>query len=191
MQRACKREKPVDRNQLLLSQSNQLKYLLQHQAMAQREQQISQIQQLQQISQIKQELPGWGGPNLAGIQYMMEGNRGAHSTMPSVYHTPDWSPDWQSNGGQSEYGTKACPIVIPDSPLLPLTPTCGPLGSGGFTEQSLKEHVYKTQLLRNIAAGSLEHCSTSTESLSAAFLQQPHSGTLRSALNNALASRYF
>jgi len=191
MQRACKREKPVDRNQLLLGQSNQLKYLLQHQAMAQREQQISQIQQLQQISQIKQELPGWGGPNLAGIQYMMEGNRGAHSAMPSVYHTPDWSPDWQNNGGQSEYGTKACPIVIPDSPLLPLTPTCGPLGSGGFTEQSLKEHVYKTQLLRNIAAGSLEHCNTSTESLSAAFLQQPHSGTLRSALNNALASRYF
>lgn len=183
MQRACRREKPM--NRMLLAQQQQLKYLqVLNQAHAQREQ----LQQLKQQQQQQADL-SWSLHNAAqssSLQYFigdsLHGIGDRHGAQ-GIYPTPDWSPaaEWQ----QAEYGSKSHPIVIPDSPnTRPVT-----------NDQFLQEHLYKTQLLRNLSAikqSTAHHASVPLELASNHFMSPvtlPNALTL-TGLSNVLANRY-
>lgn len=181
MQRACRREKPI--NRMLLAQQQQIKYL---QALNQQVQQREHIHQ--QLKAQQQHDLNWSlqhGPSTS-LQYFISDNLQTLSDrQPGIYPTPDWSPasaDWQ----QPEYGTKSHPIVIPDSPnTRPVT-----------SEHLLQEHFYKAQLLRNALKQSSQHSAPSLD-LSSHFMNPavmnpvslPNTLTL-TGLTNVLTNRY-
>jgi len=188
MQRACRREKPVNR-MILAQQQQQFKYLqaLNQQATNQQREQLH-----QQLKAHQQHELNWGLHNAAApstsLQYFISDNLQTLSDrQPGIYPTPDWSPasaEWQ----QPEYGTKAHPIVIPDSPnTRPVT-----------SEHLLQEHLYKAQLLRNALAKTTatQHSAPSLD-LSSHFINPamnpvtlPNTALTLSGLTNVLTNRY-
>lgn len=132
MQKACKRDTKV--NRAVMTPQQHLQYL----------QAINQVQREHSIltHQLKeqQELQ-WNlqsNPALS-LQYLIGESVNSLDRRSGIYPTPDWSPgtsDWSNH--VPEYGTKAHPIVIPDSPTRP--------------DQLLQEHLYKAQIIRNLTA---------------------------------------